>query len=54
MVNINGLTMDDMKSFLDLMKKANSCQLFAMQKYCEHEIESRNQSALIQMNTLEE
>ena len=50
MANINGLTMEEMKGFFDLMKKANSCQIFAMIEHAKHEIESRNQAAMLQMH----
>ena len=52
MVNTNGLCMEDMKTFLDLMKKANSCQLTAMIEHAKHEIECRNISALNQFRQI--
>ena len=48
-MSVEGLTMYDMKVFFDLMKKGNTPQLVAMVRSLEHELNTRNDMAIVQM-----
>ena len=47
MVNINGLTDEDIKTFFDIVHKSNTEQLHALKEHITHEVVCRQEQAQI-------